>query len=167
MRAGPWIVVAVALSGAASSDRLAAQTVPASAGVRCFPVSTISEVAAAGEACIPVWADSLRSAVPAHSSRARGALQLIGGRAAVDILRADFERAPTRASRRAVILAMGTTGSPEDVAFLVTQLHEPAQGTGDWFEIQLAATTLGLLRATAARDSLRAALVRNNRPNTF
>jgi hypothetical protein len=87
----------------------------------------------------------------------------------VDALRADYERAPNRASRWAVILAMGTTGSPEDVAFLTTQLRGPFIGDWEtWFAIGTAATTLGLLRATAARDSLQAALTRNNnRPGTF
>ena len=168
MRSSARLVLTVVLFGAASRAPLAAQTVSSQASARCWSAAATSEIYA-GESCVAIWADSLRSTLPANSSRARDALRLTGGRAAVDALRADYERAPSRASRFAVILAMGTTGSPDDVAFLTTQLQGPFIGDSEiWFGIATAATTLGLLRATAARDSLQAALTRNNnRPGTF
>jgi hypothetical protein len=66
-----------------------------------------------------------------------------------------------------VILAMGTTGSPDDVAFLTTLLRTPFTDHNIWSVTLTAATTLGLLRATAARDSLEAALARDGGGITF
>jgi hypothetical protein len=164
MRSSAWLLLTLALVEAAGFAPLAAQATPS----QCWSAAASLEVHTVGESCVPILADSLRSSAPENSARARMALERIGGRAAVDALRADHERAPTFQSRRAVIRAMGTTGSPEDVAFLVTQLRgQFPSGSGDWFEVHMAATMLGLLRATAARDSLQAALARNNNPNTY
>jgi hypothetical protein len=125
----------------------------------CWNRARNSELAVADDACVPVWIDSLQSRDAASSARARRALTAMGGRAAVNALRADYERAPNQASRRAVIMGMATTGSPEDIAFLVSQVRGPFTGKPDiWPATQTAATTLGLLRATAARDALSAAL---------
>ena len=168
MRTSARVVLTIVLAGAAGPARLAAQVVASEATARCWSATATLELVAAGEGCVPVWADSLRSTVPAHSSRARIALTSIGGRAAVDALRADYERAPTRASRQAAITAMGTTGSPEDIAFLAAHLDQPFLSVPDrWPAIHAAATTLGLLRATGAREALRAALARNSESNTF
>ncbi len=82
-------------------------------------------------------------------------------------LRAAYARDASRAPKIALMTAMATTGSPEDVAFLSTQFQGQFIGSPNvWPTIQLAATTLGLLRATPARDSLRAALARNGGTGT-
>lgn len=111
--------------------------------------------------CISIWADSLRSTNADTRTQARDALVATGGRLAVDALRADYEKAPGPASRMAVILSMGTTGSAEDIAFLEAQLRGPFVGNAEiWPATQAAATTLGLLRATVAHDTLAAVLAR-------
>ena len=165
MQRTPRLALTLVLAGVASACSIgpsSRESAPLAA--QCWG----DEAAVDDETCVPLWTDSLRSTIEAHRSRARDALRVLGGRRAVDALRADFERAPNPQSRLAVIMAMGTTGSPGDVAFLVTQLQGPFTGDADvWYPITAAATTLGLLRATAARDSLRAVLVRNNEPNTF
>ncbi len=108
-----------------------------------------------------VWMDSLRSTNSATSTLARDALVDAGGRTAVDALRADYARAPSTESRLAVIMAMATTGSADDIAFLISQLQGPFTGVSStWPVAQTAATTLGLLRAQAARGALSATLAR-------
>jgi hypothetical protein len=97
----------------------------------------------------------------ATATRARAALSMTGGRAAVDALRADYERSPERQRLTALILAMGTTGSPEDIAFLLGQVRGPFVGLGFWPGTTHAATQLGLLRAASTRDSLQALLRQN------
>lgn len=140
--------------------QLSAQDVRARALVAdCWSLLQNPEPSVADDACVPVWSDSLRSQDSERSARARRALIATGGRAAVSAVRADFERSPTLAARRAVIVSMATTGAPEDIAFLITQLRGPFTGNSDiWPATQDAATTLGLLRAKAARDALAAAL---------
>lgn len=151
-----------------SSSRASAQSGAPPARSQCWSAAVTARVYDVADGCVSSWSDSLRSANPATSQLARDALRMTGGRAAVDALRRDFERTQTRESKLAVILAMGTTGSPEDVAFLAAQLQGAFTGVpNNGFEIQVAATTLGLLRATAARDSLQAALSRNGGDNTF
>jgi hypothetical protein len=112
-----------------------------SAGVSCAAVVTepgerrsgTQEVSwdlvyAAGEQCVHEWADSLRSPVSERASLARDALVLVGGRAAVDALRAEYARSPTEGLRYALIDAIGSTGSRDDIAFLETQLAGPLTG---------------------------------------
>jgi hypothetical protein len=156
------IVAAVAEVGIPTARLGAQSTGSAQAPATCMSSIAASDVYAAGERCISTWTDSLRSTVPGTGLQARNALVMIGGRAAVDALRANYEWAPNRASRLTVIAGMATTGSPEDVAFLATQLQGRFTGDSEaWPRIQAAATVLGLLRARAARDSLTAALARN------
>lgn len=167
-KTSPLLVLAVAIValGFPVSRSGAQATGSAPAPAMCLPAVATSAVYAGGERCMPTWIDSLRSSVPQTSAVARNGLVIIGGRTAVDALRADYERAPNRESRMAVIMGMATTGSPEDIAFLSTQLQGRINDFNVWPGIQAAAITLGLLRATGARDSLTAALARNG-PSTF
>ena len=146
-----------------SSSLLRAQVTRPNSSVvsACWTEARSSKVPSANEACLAVWIDSLRSQDAGTSSLAREALAFVGGRAAVDALRANYDQRPSWASRLAVITAMATIGSPDDVAFLATQIQGPFTGNSDiWPVTQAAATTLGLLRATAAHDALSAALGR-------
>jgi hypothetical protein len=138
-------------------------TEPAARGMS-GPIASWDRVYDAGEQCVHEWADSLRSPVAERASLARQALELMGGRAAVDALRAEYARAPSEALRYALIDAIGSTGSPDDIAFLETQLSGPLTGVPNvWPRIQLVLNTLGLLRAGAARDSIQAVLRRSDR----
>jgi hypothetical protein len=123
----------------------------------------------ASEACVAEWADSLRSANAAHASAARYALVLIGGRSAVDALRADAERVPSRDATVAAVTAMASTGSADDISFLLAHLGIREPTAPPWFrwqEFEAAVTSLGLLRVERSRDSLGAAYGRT-KPNTF
>jgi hypothetical protein len=127
----------------------------------CWKAIEGSELYVVGSACLSVWADSLRSTVRVNRWRAGEALASLGGRAAVDALRREFEQSGSRESQLPLIWAMGTTGSPDDIAFLVSQLTGPFVGNADrWPATQEAATTLGLLRATSSREALRALLAK-------
>ena len=166
-KAARVLVFLVVATLAIPASRLSAQTSgSAPTPAMCLASVSTAAVYAAGERCIPTWIDSLQSGMPGTSSVARYALMLTGGRTAVDALRSDYVRSPNRASRLAVIGAMATTGSREDIAFLSTQLQGQPHDPNDWPGIEAAAVTLGLLRATAARDSLTAALGRNGQ-NSF
>ena len=156
-----FLILGLGIVGIPTSQSHAQAVGSLSNAAGCWSGARNSELASADDACVPVWIDSLHSKDATNSARARDALVVTGGRAAVDALRADYERAPSQALRRDVIMGMATTGSPEDIAFLVAQLQGPFTGNADiWSITQVAATTLGLLRATAARDALSAVLTR-------
>ena len=106
--------------------------------------------------CFIEWINALGRRDQVSRDLALQALSTTGGRPAVDALRAEYDRAPDRQTRLALIRSMATTGSAEDVAFLMTQVGGPFVGNSDiWPITEAAATTLGLLRAVAARDTLR------------
>ena len=136
-------------------------------GAACWQIAGTLNLDPSARDCVESWIDSLRSRNASNRTRARTALYTLGGRRAVDALRADYERSRSHEAKMATIFAMGTTGSPDDIAFLVRQLDGPTTGfNGNWVAIQAAASVLGLLRATSARPALRAAADRSE-PATF
>jgi hypothetical protein len=103
--------------------------------------------------CQNVWADSVMSKNEDRKMFSGFALETIGGRAAVDALRSAYEKTGDHVAGISAVHAMATTGSPEDVKFLIAQLGR----TGDlesWTFIQGAALTLGFLREQSARSAL-------------
>ena len=163
-----WTAI-LALAGAGGGAF--AQPVGRFASDSCLKVDTLWMPRAFDLAsrCQRMWVDSLRSTDEPTSWVARSSLALLGGREAVDALRADLDRIgdspAARPARIVLIRAMGNTGSEEDVKFLITQLA-PAPRQLDWIYADAAATTLRFLRAESARGELKA-LASRSQPNTF
>jgi hypothetical protein len=118
---------------------------------KCWP-NNAADVFAAGGECLRVWADSLRSPEDQTAWIAREALAMRGGTDAVAALRAEDSRRDFPPLRWALIWAMATTASPEDVTYLTSKLAGPDRDR--------AIVALGLMRATTARDTLLALLAR-------
>jgi hypothetical protein len=157
------IALALAICGAAEAQVLRS---PPRGCLSPESISGIRAVARSDECFIP-WVNALVAPDLDDRNAARAGLSIIGGRPAVDVLRSDYERSKERGSLRALIAAMATTGSPEDILFLVSHLKGPFIGNSDiWGATQAAAMTLGFLRASPARDSLRALLARYG-PESF
>lgn len=86
-------------------------------------------------------------------AQAADATALIGGRAAVDALLRLHDEARSDGLLANVVQAMGSTGSPEDIEFLIAAVEDDRT---DWRAKEDAVLTLGLLRAREARGSLQA-----------
>jgi hypothetical protein len=112
-----------------------------------------------GDRCLPVLERSLASRKTIRRLLAGYAMALLGGPRPVRLLRSEYLRRPTTNVRLLLCVAMGSTGSPEDIAFLRQKLLGEQIGD-EWPSIEAAALTLGLLRATAAQQDLEAAAIR-------
>jgi hypothetical protein len=123
----------------------------------CFKVDSIPAVEhrfAIAPRCTAAWAESLSSARAETRSISQGNLALVGGRTAVDALRAAYERKPSPIGVGILVNAMATTGSAEDIAFLKAQIAQPDPSDA-WPAIHAAINALAFLRVTDARDRLR------------
>ena len=160
-------ILAIACAGGVAT----AQPVGRFASDSCLKVDTLWMARALDltQRCQRTWIDSLRSTEHATAWIARSSLGLVGGREVVDALRSDLDRIgdspDARVTRIMLIRAMGSTGSEEDVKFLISQLA-PVAGPTDWVYADAAATTLRFLRAESAREALKS-LASRSQPNTF
>jgi hypothetical protein len=157
------VIVAAGLLGA-SPLPAAAQVTRRIPRPPCLDVDSVMppRVFAMGDRCFIEWSNALNRGDDVAKQLALRSLATVGGRAAVEMLRAYHDRSGDVQSRQALILAMATTGSEDDIAFLHSQVRGPFVGSSDvWPSTQAAAMTLGLLRVPAARNSLASALAQH------
>jgi hypothetical protein len=126
-------------------------------GASCFTVEavrSVERVFVIAPDCTAAWADSINSARAETRWISQRSLGMVGGRAAVDVLRATYERNRSPVVLGMLVNAMATTGSPEDIAFLKAQIARP--DTSDtWPAVQAATNALAFLHVTDIRGRLR------------
>jgi len=107
----------------------------------------------AGEEAVAALTDLLKSKNSDTRHRAAGALSYIGGRAAVDALRAAWNSDHDIRFKTAAVIAMASTGSESDLKFLRRSLKGEHFGS-EWAPIMEAAHALGALRDRASIPKL-------------
>jgi hypothetical protein len=108
----------------------------------------------AGESAVPILKPALENS-PDEMQRYGIAylLTLAGGPRAKNILKAEYDRRPATALKTLLCFSMGSTGTQEDVAFLVETLRGDRSGH-NWAPIEAAALTLGVLKPKNAIEPL-------------
>src|SRR5438309_676643 len=107
----------------------------------------------AGSEAIPALRDRLRKADrPEEKAIALTAIAYIGGPAAVSIIRSEFER--NQEAGPALALTLASVNSLPNRRRLIALLNK-SNPTEDWTTIQMAAFSLGVLRAREAINPLR------------
>ena len=106
----------------------------------------------AGADAVPLLAQLLDSDNGPHVAMATVGLAYIGGKNAVSALRKKFERTKSEFVRHWLCFSIGSTGSPDDIEFLMTSLLDKNSGADT---IKNASLSLGVLRAKEALDLLK------------
>ena len=111
---------------------------------------------AAGESAIPILEPALKDSRDEMQRYGIAyLLTLVGGPNAKNILKAEYDRRPATAFKTLLCFSMGSTGTKEDIDFLVQALRGDRAGH-NWAPVEAAALTLGVLKPKSAIEPLTA-----------
>lgn len=118
-----------------------------------------------GETALPLLKDFLiKSNNENKTYWATHSIATIGGKKAIDIIRGAYKKTKSSLLKSFLCFTLASTGSKEDIEFLIQALQGEHIGD-EWPPIQQAAYSLGVLRAKKARSELEHTA--KKKPGTF